>query len=114
MKSISLVATCAAAVLTIAAGSAQAAAVNLKNASFENGPLSDGAYVAGHIDGWNVGGNVGWQNPSARMFSSVPDGRNTGWIGSQKGLYGPGSMSQVAASSVAANTSNRRWATSSR
>ena len=48
-----------------------AAALVVQNASFEASPLGDGAFRAGFVNGWNAGGNVGWQNPAASILASV-------------------------------------------
>lgn len=105
MKSVSLLASCALAAFVASACGAQAAVLSLSNASFEETPLTDGAYRAGGVNGWtNSGGNVGWQNPTTQLFANVPDGAQTGWIGTQKDLYAPGVLGQTAAASVGANT----------
>jgi hypothetical protein len=97
-----LVSAFAAAMLASTAASAATVVVN--NSSFEEVQLHDGEYRAGSAPGWQVGGNVGWQNPTTRMFPTVPDGANTAWIGGQANLYAAGSLYQTFAQSTAANT----------
>lgn len=87
-----------------AVGQANAASVFIKNASFEQDPLSDGGYnLLRPPTGWSIGGNAGWQNPVAALFSSVPDGAQTGFVG---GGAGParGALSQSLGTGVMANS----------
>ena len=108
MKSTSMLARAIALSLVLAAGAAvgqaSAASVFIKNASFEQDPLTDGGYVVVRSPtGWSGGGNMGWQNPTTSLFATVPDGAQTGFIG---GGGGPsrGALSQVLGEGVAANS----------
>lgn len=81
-----------------------AAAVFIKNSSFEQDRLSDGGYIiTTSPSGWSSGGNAGWQNPTSAIFQTVPDGVQTGFIG---GGGGPsrGAMSQILGEGVVANS----------
>lgn len=88
----------------MATGSAQAASVFINNASFEQDALADGGFVIVRSPtGWSSGGNAGWQNPTSAIFSTVPDGAQTGFIG---GGGGPsrGALAQNLGVGVEANS----------
>lgn len=70
------------------------------NGSFENPAPDttwnysnpDGPYLTGSFSSWTSNGQSGVWQPSALMFTSIPDGRQAGWTGS--GPFGGGSLTQ--------------------
>jgi hypothetical protein len=94
----------AAAALCLTATGAEAA-IQVLNASFEENPLADGDFKFG-INNWSTVRNAGVANPTANLFTAVPHGQNTAFIGTgidESGAYG-GRMSQTQAVSLAADT----------